>query len=383
MTRNPLHVLTSVGTVLFLLVVGTLLLGYVLGQPLLLAYIETGSMEPTIQPGDGVVVVPPEVAGPVVTGDVIMFDAEYTDGGGLVTHRVIDETTQGYITKGDANLVTDQDSGEPPITEGQIKGVVLQVDASVITIPHLGTAAETVQTVGGALQQQLSRLFGTDLFRGMQGQAVIMFAIGGLAILLGLRAEPGAYDRQRSRSRSRSETIPATLIMLSFAVIFVSAATFGMLLPAGTTTYEVVSSESDAGPGHAVPAGGSDRIDFPVANQGLFPTQIYLEPASEGIQVENGQHQLGYGEMANATVIRSAPPETGLYYRSVVEYRYYALLPEPVIDWLYHRHPWLPLLMINALIAAVGFALGRVLLGTRTAVRIRSRTRSRESRNKR
>ncbi len=81
------------GTVL--VVLGALIVGQLLGQPVLLGFVETGSMEPTIETGDGFVAVPSDLTGDPEPGDVVVFDAEELEGGGLTTHRIVEETEQG------------------------------------------------------------------------------------------------------------------------------------------------------------------------------------------------------------------------------------------------------------------------------------------------
>ncbi|MEF8815067.1 MAG: S26 family signal peptidase, partial [Halovenus sp.] len=61
-------------------VVLSLLLGQFLGQPILLSFVETGSMEPTIDTGDGFVAIPTELAGDIDQGDVVVFRAEEIQG---------------------------------------------------------------------------------------------------------------------------------------------------------------------------------------------------------------------------------------------------------------------------------------------------------------
>ncbi|MFC6975369.1 signal peptidase I [Halomicroarcula sp. GCM10025709] len=109
--------------VLFLV---SMVVGQLLGQPVLLGYVTTGSMQPTLDPGDGFVAIPAALAGPVDEGDVVTFRAEEIQGGGLTTHRVVDRTDRGYVTRGDNNPFTDQDGGEPPVTDAQIVAVVWQ-----------------------------------------------------------------------------------------------------------------------------------------------------------------------------------------------------------------------------------------------------------------
>src|SRR6056297_2525566 len=121
-------ILRRAATIGLVALVGLLVVGHVLGVPLGLGYVETGSMEPTIDAGDGFVAVPAAVAGPVDEGDVVVYDAQEIEGGGLTTHRVVEETDHGYVTRGDANPFTDQDGGEPHVTDGQIVAKAWQVN---------------------------------------------------------------------------------------------------------------------------------------------------------------------------------------------------------------------------------------------------------------
>lgn len=90
--------------------------------------IETGSMRPTIQPGDLVIVraVQPETLN---IGDIITYATQDK----LITHRII--AFEGYgndrriITQGDAN-----NSEDAPIQAAQVRGVV------DYTIPRIGLA---------------------------------------------------------------------------------------------------------------------------------------------------------------------------------------------------------------------------------------------------
>ena len=52
-----------------------LLVGQLLGQPILLGYVATGSMEPTMDAGDGFIAIPSAVTGDVQEGDVVVFQA--------------------------------------------------------------------------------------------------------------------------------------------------------------------------------------------------------------------------------------------------------------------------------------------------------------------
>ncbi|MFW6382630.1 MAG: S26 family signal peptidase, partial [Haloferacaceae archaeon] len=58
--KRTLSVALQVAAVL---IVVSLVVGQFLGQPILLSYVETGSMQPTLDPGDGFIAIPAQLAG--------------------------------------------------------------------------------------------------------------------------------------------------------------------------------------------------------------------------------------------------------------------------------------------------------------------------------
>ena len=145
-----------------------------------------------------------------------------------------------------------------------------------------------------------------------------------------------------------------------------------MVLPAGTQQYGVVSAEFDSERPNVIPTGESKSQRYAVGNGGFLPVVTYLEPASEGVDVGSQELYVEGKSVANATVTLHAPPETGHYRRFVVEHRYLAVLPQPVIRGLYQIHPWAPLVIINAMIAVPFYLVGTALAGSG---RIRDRSR--------
>lgn len=112
-----------------------------LGQIAPLSYVNSGSMSPTLSTGDGFVAVPAPVADDPEPGDVVVYRSQQIESGGLVTHRVVGETDDGYVTKGDANPVTDQQAGEPPVTRDRIVAQALTVNGEVVALPGLGSVS--------------------------------------------------------------------------------------------------------------------------------------------------------------------------------------------------------------------------------------------------
>lgn len=337
----------------------TLLVGQLAGQPVLLGYVETGSMEPTLEPGDGFVSLPPEVVGSPSSGDVIVYRAEQVNGGSLTTHRVVRETNRGYVTQGDANPFTDQSAGEPPVRDPQIVAVGVRVAGNLVTVPELGTTAVAIRNAGGGLQQQIPTRAWVGA--GVAGLVVLLASGGG-----GGRLErPSLRDRPSGHDNGRSLSVgPRGIILLCGAVVL-TAATASVLAPFGPTEYQVVSAESDLpGPG-VIAAGETETTTYRVPGGTVLPVQYYVEPASDGVEVLNGTDsgRIQPADSANATVRLSAPPETGAYRRYVQEYRYPLVMPTSVIETLYEFGPLAPVLALNAVLAVPFLIAARFVSG--------------------
>jgi len=363
-------------TAVLIIFVLSMFLGQVLGQPILLSFVETGSMSPTLEPGDGFIAIPPGLAGPIEPGDVITWDAEQLNGGGLVTHRVVRETDQGFITQGDANPFTDQSSNpsEPPVQREQIVAVAWQVGGNLVVIPKIGLLVTGSQALLSGIQTRLAVVFGTRSLLGTQGLAYLLFAVGILAYLGSILLEQ-REGKQRIRQRERNvEVVNYTGIVLTLTVVLVALLTASMVVPGGTQQFGFVSSSSDAPGVGVIGRGQSENTTYQVPSTGVIPTVVFLEPTSEDIDVAPRELYIPGGSTANATVTLQAPPQTGYYRLYLVEHRYLAVLPQTTIRALYHVHPWAPILAIDLLLggAFFGIAVGMVGLG-RTRIRSRGR----------
>jgi len=73
---------------------------------------DTGSMEPTISGGEVVVIDQDVRASNIQVGDIIIFEVDCQDSrfvnSNYLGHRVVGVTSDGFITKGDANDHRDQ-----------------------------------------------------------------------------------------------------------------------------------------------------------------------------------------------------------------------------------------------------------------------------------
>ena len=374
---------TGVVVALFL-VVAALLAGQALGQPVGLSYVETDSMEPTLDEGDGFVAVPPQFT-EIGEGDVIVYESERT--GEFVTHRVVEVTDQGYVTKGDANPVTDQDGEEPPVTDGRVTAVTLQVNGEVLAIPHLGTVSGVADRAVGDLQRAVATTLGVPAALRVDWLPVLLFGVGVAALLGGLLdgglLGDGRPSRERSRSRSRPGMYDAGQVTLAVAVLVAATAGGSMIIAGGTHEFGLVSAEFESDAPHVVPVGETETRTVESHNGGLVPTHVVVEPTGPGTNVEPagpgtetdpGYRYLGPRDSSTVAVAVSAPYETGHYVRSVTEHRYVAIFPRSLVLALHSIHPWLALAATAGALGGIAALPIRVLFGTGT---IRTRTRER------
>jgi len=80
-------------------------------------YVLSGSMEPAFSAGDMIVIRKKDIYEP---GDTVTFES----GRDLVTHRIVGQTVDGYITKGDANNTVDEELVPPERIAGSLLFVV-------------------------------------------------------------------------------------------------------------------------------------------------------------------------------------------------------------------------------------------------------------------
>jgi signal peptidase len=355
--------LGSAVTALLVAVVIAMFVGQQIGQPILLGFVVTGSMSPTLEPGDGFVAVPPELAGEVEEGDVVTFDARQLEGGGLTTHRIVGETDEGYITQGDANPFTDQDSDEPPVQESQIKAVAWQFNGEVVVIPHLGAAAIAMQ---GGVETAIGFLSGVPGLGGLaEGNAqALMIAAGGLLVLYSFASDRVSNGRRgKNRSQSRDRVIKASFVLVVLLLFITVPLTASMVLPSGVDTLSIVSSESPSDDPTVIQQGTSRTVAYNVSNGGFLPRVAVIEPASNGVSVEQRTLVVWRGESAGTNAIISAPEETGVYVRSISQWQYVMLLPLPVLLTLHSIHPFVAVAAVNGVVIAAVTAVFVLAVG--------------------
>ena len=349
-------------TVGLVAVAASMVAGQVLGIPLLIGYVETGSMDPTLAVGDGYVAVPPALAGGVSEGDVVAFDAQSLDGGGMTTHRVMEETPEGYVTRGDANAFTDQEAGEPPVQDSQIAAVALEVNGELIVIPQIGVVAEGVQ--GGVAS--VIDLFGIGAMSESRiGAATTAFGavLVVFSLIYGMIAAEG---RSTSRKTSRVGLVRSRWFLLALVVILAVPIMTSMVIPAESDDVQILSSQNaDEDDPTQIPVGESETIDYEVGNSQFVPKVVVLEGQSRGVEFSEPVVQVSHGERVESTLTISAPEETGVYVRSRSEHHYHHVLPTPVILALHDVHPFVAMTAVCLVIVSPVVFLFALLVGFR------------------
>ena len=341
-----------------------LLVGQLLGQPILLGYVATGSMEPTMDAGDGFIAIPSAVTGDVQEGDVVVFQARELHDGGLTTHRVVGETEGGYITKGDANPFTDQDGGEPPVTDGQIVAEALQINGEVVTIPYLGTIVMGIQGVAMAAANAVTSVFGMAT-TSSNGLGSMLVAIGVALLGFGILLERlGPARRETTRRRSRENVLAFWSTLGLILLVFVTLATAAMVVPSGTYEYGLISTESPTDDPQIIEPGATTELTRSVDNAGYLPVVVVHEAESNGIRADPGWQTVGIRGSGETTVRLSAPEEPGEYTRSLGEYRYLAVLPPSLLVWLHGVHPFAAIAAVNGVVVGVTVAIIVLLFGS-------------------
>jgi len=303
---------------------------------------------------------------------VVTYRSEKIQGGRLVTHRVVGETRDGYVTAGDANAFTDQQAGEPTVKQSQIVAVALQLNGNVAVIPELGTVATATRSSLTTIQYKIAGLLGTRSILGIQGFAYLLFGLSIVWYIID--AWRKRSKRQRRRDDTRSTGYSTRRIVGVFTLIIVLAATMSMIGPSGEQSIAIDSVAEDTETEGGIFAGESTNVTWNLTNSGYIPMIAFVESESSGIIVHKNRAYIPQRGFSTVKLTVTAPDDPGRYYRTLTVHRYLAILPSSLLNALYSVHPWLPILIIDALIGIPFYLFGIKLIGTG---RIRNRSRSR------
>jgi signal peptidase len=346
------------------LLVVAVLAGQLLGHPFLLGFVQTDSMQPTLDPGDGFVAVPPPLVGGIDDGDVVTFEATTLDGGGLTTHRVVGERPAGYVTRGDANPLTDQQGAEPLVSRERVVAVALRVNGGTVVIPELGTVVEASQTLLAAVGEV------TTVGGGPRQIATLLVALLTGAYVLDALVASDRGAKRSGRPAARDSGHDALRLLFLGAVVVALLATLSMVAASGTTPVEF---DDGADQRDGPRAGQPQSVSLQLSNGGLAPTVAILESPAQAVTVSRDAVVVWPGERTTVNATITAPPGENWDGHRVVRHSYLGVLPVPVLHALHATHPWVAIAAVDLSVGAALVAAGSLLLG-------RGRVRFREGR---
>lgn len=350
-------------TVILVVLIVTIIASQLFGFPPPISYVATDSMEPQLEPGDGFVGIPKPLAGDISEGDVITYRAQILGGGGLTTHRVVDETEEGYITKGDNNPFTDQEGDEPPVTDAQIELVALQIGGQIVKIPFVGQAAGLAKAGLGAVVGLLS----IDTI-GAGNPGVVIGVVGLVLVAGSIVYDAVTDDKTRSMKRSgrRDGVIDSRLILLAVLLIL-SLPLFSMTMLAGSTDEMNIVSTTTPQPDDRslIQAGTSIESTMSIRNGQPVPMVIVVESTSDSLEIYDQVLPVAAGERVETGYRMWAPDETGSYVRSRSVRFYIHVLPASVIGFLHGLHPVIALIVTTGVVLSPVAVLFYLIVGFR------------------
>ncbi|MDB2246538.1 signal peptidase I [Halorubrum ezzemoulense] len=347
--------------ILAVLAVIALVVGQLTGQPVLLGYVTSGSMSPTLEAGDGFVAVPATVSDDIESGDVVVFDAIELQGGGLTTHRVVEITEDGYITRGDNNPFRDQEGEEPAVTEDRVVATALQINGQVVRIPGLGTGIGAVRDSGERVQAAVAGVLGLEA-TGPRALSGVFISIGLVLLLIvfadDIRGRQGR-DRTRNRSRFGDQGIDGRWVALGLVFLILVPANIALYAPTGTQ--QVVLDGDDLSTGTTV--GDSVETQLTAENNGLITMLVFLETSHPNAELSRTELPTPSGGSAMATLTVTAPPPGEQTVVTISEHWYFLVVPPAVIAWLHSIHPLVAVgafnvLVIGSVLTLVGATFG-------------------------
>ncbi len=316
----------KIGDILTLLAVVFLLLsvtGFILDRPVLISYVTSDSMTPTLNKGD-LFLINPFSKGR--TGDIIVFKMN----GHWTVHRIYAETSEGYITKGDNNVATDQQGGRSDaIRKEDVVGTVVTIFDKPIKIPYVGMYIQE-------FSKSTKNLY----------IAIVVIVLGSILLTA------GGKDRVRKRKKRvvkvKYKTLYTIVSAVTIAIILIS-----IVATWGTVGFNYASTLAGGQKeGWYLPNTEFDR-PIVIENKAFYPMYYILSPKGDRIALDKTDFMLMRNEKESINVHVKVPANTKIYYEQIDVYTYPPLLPTDLIKRLWNLNPYLPLVAFSIEIAGV------------------------------
>ncbi|HWI63372.1 MAG TPA: signal peptidase I [Symbiobacteriaceae bacterium] len=339
--------LLNVGTWFLVALSVVILVGGLVGRPILLAAVPTGSMVPVLKPGDLIVVLP-SLGMNLGVGDIVVFRTEKDTG--WIVHRIVGgDGANGFVTRGDANPTSDP----YPVLPRHVVGTVPVIGGRAMVIPR-----------GGLL----------SLGRGPLSNPVVATS----ALLLGLYLvfadvkEGWRSIRLRLRPLPRPNPTPkvalAVYCAMAATVFLITMVSLASLGTNSAGTYKVVETLSTRVQLPGLVVAGSTRVDtVSIQNPAPVPLMVALDSNRADVTWEPAWLLIGPRQTRDVALSLRAvsPGEVKVRLREAV---YLPFLPIPVLQALARVSWYLPLVAVSLVPAAAVLLLA--LLDTRARIQL-------------
>ncbi|MFN3384721.1 MAG: signal peptidase I [Archaeoglobaceae archaeon] len=318
------------------------LVSLILNAPLLIAYIKSDSMSPELNKNDLVFI--NIFDRDFEVGDIIVFNSN----GEWICHRIVKETSEGYVTKGDSNIATDQFAGKEIVAKEKIAGKILSFNGDPINIP-LGNGVEVLESTFA------------------KNKLLLFFLFSFLGLLLIGKGEKKKKSGKHLRIKAKTLFVVSSLLILTMFSLANVVAFEKRAISYGTTSAGGLR-EDWVLPGETF----SRQVEF--ENKGSYPYYYRVSSESPNLKLED-TFILYPGEKKILEVEIHAPKDTSLYTEKISVAKYVPILPTELIDAL-SIHPYLPILVMDLEIALLLFAIYFLGSFENEVVKIRKRWRT-------
>lgn len=316
------------------IVILTFLLVLFIVSPFTLVSIQGNSMEPTI-PDDSLLV--NYETKNVGDGDIITFYDGVNNQ--YITHRIVNESSDGYITIGDNNERIDQDTSIRPVKASAIQGKALTIGDQPLYIPYLGS----IFTI---LQQNLIQ--------------IILLLFGAY---FGLTQASKRTEQQRVFGHLVARDIFRPFFIIAIVLLVVVFTITAITL---ATPIVYTDSPSAANQQYLVQTGDTPQTETITVER---KTTWYLGNLyfSDTLEIANVERTAPTRVELDVVVPPQAEP--GTLQSTVTLYQYPRVLPEPIVQELALINPILASFITSLITLAPVFLLYYAIIGPDTPIK--------------
>lgn len=303
-------------------------------SPFSLVLIQGDSMSPTI-PNDAVLLT--QETQSATTGDIITFQSQTSNT--QITHRIVGETSNGFITKGDNNEVTDQQTGEPPVPATNIQNKAITISGQPLYIPIVG---------------QFLLLIRLNFF----STTVLFSVLIMLIYFISNRVEENRIFGHLVAADIFQPIILVTIVVLTLS-IFITASTL-------TATITYTDSKAVAEQQYVVQTGGNESQLETITIEHSNPKYSTFVFDSTGIEITNVEETSPRTTQLEVLV----PPkeQTGTLETTITIYKFPALLPNQLLTNLTNISPVIPAVLLSILTVSPFYLWYRFIIGPNTPI---------------